>query len=200
MTETRSTPPVCCPPTAESTGVTAPLVAAPAAAASGLATPAAAPGADHLDADARELHRVLEDLLRAVQFRDRDRICCHDVSVSQCYALEAVVGRGPLTLNELAAALYLDKSTASRVADALVRKGYLDRRPHPGDGRAVQLAATAAGDELYRRIERDLVAEVRTLAADFPPEVRRSMTRLLGRLARAAAERVECGDGVCRMR
>ena len=50
-----------------------------------------APATEVLAADARELHHVLEELMRVVQFRDRDRICCHDVSVTQCYALRAVV-------------------------------------------------------------------------------------------------------------
>lgn len=139
-----------------------------------------------LAADARELHRVLSGLLRVVQFRDRDRICCYDVSVTQCYALEAVLRRGPLTLNELAAHLYLDKSTASRVVKALVEKGYVERRPHPEDGRAVQLVATAAGRRLHAAIERDLLAEVEALVADFDPEVRRALASLLARLSRSA--------------
>ncbi len=86
------------------------------------------------------------------QFRDRDRICCYDVSVTQCYALEALVRRGGMTLNDLAAHLYLDKSTASRVVDALERKGYVDRPPHPDDRRALLLEATAAGRALDGKI------------------------------------------------
>src|SRR5262245_24559669 len=74
--------------------------------------------------DTEELYDALEDLLRVYQFRDRDRICCFDISVSQCYALEGLVRRGSMTLNDLAAHLYLDKSTASRVIDALERKGH----------------------------------------------------------------------------
>lgn len=148
---------------------------------------APAPGADpRLAADARELHRVLSDLLRVVQFRDRDRICCYDVSVTQCYALEAVLRRGPLTLNDLAVHLYLDKSTASRVVKGLVEKGYVERRPHPDDGRAVQLVATAAGRRLHAAIERDLHAEVENLVAEFDPEIRRALASLLARLGRAA--------------
>jgi len=146
----------------------------------------AQPADPRLAADARELHRELSELLRVVQFRDRDRICCYDVSVSQCYALEAVLARGPLTLNELAAHLYLDKSTASRVVKALAEKGYVERRPHPGDGRAVQLVATEAGRRLHTVIERDLLSQVEGLVADFDPEVRRALASLLARLGRAA--------------
>ena len=95
--------------------------------------------------DAERLHEALGDLLRVYQFRDRDRICCHDLSVSQCYALEALVRHGPLTLNELASQLYLDKSTASRIVDGLEQKALLKRLTHPEDRRAVHLKATARG-------------------------------------------------------
>lgn len=150
-----------------------------------------------LERDAAELHRALSELVRVYQFRDRDRICCHDVSVTQCYALDALVRRGALTLNALAAELYLDKSTASRVVDGLERKGYVERRTHPEDRRALLLDLTAAGRETHGRIEHDILEEEKALLADFPPEVRQSMARLIGRLARAAAARVDTTQGSC---
>lgn len=155
-------------------------------------------GADErLEEDTAELHRALGELVRVYQFRDRDRICCYDVSVTQCYALEATVLEGPLSLNELAARLYLDKSTASRVVDALERKGYVERRASPTDRRALRLVATDAGRELHARIEADVLAQERELLAEFEPEVRRSMARLVGELARAAAARVDTRGGSC---
>jgi MarR family transcriptional regulator, 2-MHQ and catechol-resistance regulon repressor len=147
--------------------------------------------------DTEELYDALEDLLRVYQFRDRDRICCFDVSVSQCYALEGLVRRGSMTLNDLAAYLYLDKSTASRVVDALERKGYVARSAHPKDRRALLLEATPAGRELEGRIRESILAEERQLLADFAPEVRQSMTQLIRRLARAASASVETGGGSC---
>jgi DNA-binding MarR family transcriptional regulator len=151
---------------------------------------AAAPSADvRLDADAAALHAALNELVRVYQFRDRDRICCHDVSVTQCYAIEALVRRGPSGLNELAAELYLDKSTASRVVATLRRKGYVARAPHPEDGRAVVLTVTPSGRRLHDRIRKDLVSEARELLRDFEPGVREGAARLLRRLARAAAAR-----------
>src|SRR3954462_6510043 len=86
-----------------------------------------------LERDTEALYDALSELIRVYQFRDRDRICCFDVSVTQCYALEALARRGGMTLNDLAAQLYLDKSTASRVVDALERKGYMTRLTHPAD-------------------------------------------------------------------
>jgi DNA-binding MarR family transcriptional regulator len=150
-----------------------------------------------LERDAEELYAALSELIRVYEFRDRDRICCYDVSVSQCYALEELVRRGGMTLNDLAGRLYLDKSTASRVVDALERKGYVERSPHPQDRRAVLLEATEAGRILERTIRESILAEERQLLADFDPEIRQAMTRLIARLARAAAGRVEASGGSC---
>ena len=150
-----------------------------------------------LDHDAVALHEAVADLVRVYQFRDRDRICCHDVSVTQCYALETLARQGGMTLNDLAAQLYLDKSTASRVVDALERKGYVTRVTHPQDRRAVLLEATAAGRELEGKIRSDILAEERELLAGFPSEVRQSMARLLRQLARAASARGTGEAGGC---
>lgn len=150
-----------------------------------------------LEADTEQLHRALTDLVRVYQFRDRDRICCYDVSVTQCYALEAVALEGPMMLNQLAARLYLDKSTASRVVDALEKKGYVERQPSPEDRRALRLVATAAGRDLYARIDADILAGERALLAEFPSDVRQSMTTLIGQLARAAAARIDSSGGTC---
>jgi MarR family transcriptional regulator, 2-MHQ and catechol-resistance regulon repressor len=150
-----------------------------------------------LDADTQSVHGALSELVRVYQFRDRDRICCHDISVTQCYALERVVGQGPLTLNELAGHLYLDKSTTSRVADALQKKGYVERRSNPEDGRSLLLEATPSGRRLHHRIREEILAQERELLADFEPEVRKAMATLMGRLARAAAARVDTSGGAC---
>lgn len=148
-------------------------------------------------ADAYRFSESLMDLIRVVQFRDRDRACCYDVSVSQCYALKAVSDHGPLTVNDLAARLYLDKSTASRVANGLEERGYLARERDPEDGRVVRLRATESGAALCRTIERDLAEEYAELLEDFDPEVRAAMERVLGRLAGCFAARVDVSGGNC---
>lgn len=147
--------------------------------------------------DAERLSDALEDLLRVVQFRDRDRACCYDVSVSQCYALERVVAAGGMSVNDLAASLYLDKSTASRIANSLVDKGYLARARDPEDGRIVRLVPTPAGTSLCRRILADIAGEYAEMLADFSPEVRAGIIRLVGRLGRSFSSRVEASGGSC---
>ncbi len=140
-------------------------------------------------AEALELYEALNGLVRVYQFRDRDRICCHDVSVTQCYALEALVRIGPCTLNQLAAELYLDKSTASRVVATLLRKSYLTRRPHPGDARASWLEVAPRGRALCETIKCELVEEQSDLISDLDPDARRGAITLIKRLTASVAER-----------
>lgn len=147
--------------------------------------------------DAANLSDALSELIRVVQFRDRDRACCYDISVSQCYALKGVVDAGALTINDLAAHLYLDKSTASRIANGLVDKGLLARTRDSEDGRIVLLVATPEGESICRRISADLAAQYTDLLSDFDPQVRAAMTRLVGRLARSFAAGVERSGGNC---
>ena len=155
-----------------------------------------------LDRDAAELHSAVADLVRVYQFRDRDQICCHDISVTQCYALETLVAHGPLRLNGLAARLFLDKSTTSRVVGALVKKGYVEQGPDARDGRAIALSATRKGRALCARITDDLVEQQKQLLEDLDPEVRSGVVRVLRRLAQAADARFRAGaaadaDRVC---
>ncbi|HUE95876.1 MAG TPA: MarR family transcriptional regulator, partial [Longimicrobiaceae bacterium] len=130
-----------------------------------------------LDRDAADLYGALSELIRVYQFRDRERICCHDLSVTQCHALEAIVERGPLSMNELAGRLFLDKSTTSRVVDALERKELARRDANPDDRRALRLVATERGVELLRTVREEILAEEKRLLAEFEPAVRREMTR-----------------------
>lgn len=142
-----------------------------------------------LNEDAEELQASLSELVRVYQFRDRTSICYYDISVTQCYALSCVIRHGPMTLNRLASELYLDKSTASRVVGALVRKGYVSRQADRDDGRALSLEASGKGRALEQKIQRDLVQEMKGLIADYPPETRKATARLISRLALAASER-----------
>ena len=150
--------------------------------------------------DAEALHRALGELVRVYQFRDRDRICCHGLSVSQCHALEALIRGEALSVNDLAAALVLDKSTVSRVVKGLEEKGLVERAADPGDRRAVVLEASPAGRRLHAAIEEDILAQEEEILAGFDEEVRRQIPRLIAALARAALERVDTSGGCCRVR
>lgn len=149
-----------------------------------------------LPADAVELHEAISHLVRVYQFRDRDRICCYDISVTQCYALESLAQQGALRSQALADLLKLDKSTITRVVDALVRKGYVLRRRDAEDSRALALEITASGRELYEKIHRQLIQQQAELLADLDPETRGAAAAVIRRLAIAAEARFDSGVSV----
>ncbi len=69
-------------------------------------------------------------------------------------ALSVLVFGGPCTLGALAAAEGVAGPTMTRIVDGLIAEGLAERRPHPIDGRAVSVAATADGDALLRAAQR----------------------------------------------
>jgi DNA-binding MarR family transcriptional regulator len=142
-----------------------------------------------LERDAADLYGVMTELLRVYQFRDRDRVGYHDLTVTQCYVLEILIRRGAITLNELAAEMRLDKSTLSRVVGGLESKLAVKRTSNPGDGRSILLQATASGTRRYARVEADLIAENAEVLSSFTPAARRQLVVLIDALARAARER-----------
>jgi DNA-binding MarR family transcriptional regulator len=154
-----------------------------------------------LDRDAQAFQAAVADLVRVYQFRDRDRICCHDISVTQCHALEALVEHGQMRLSELTDRLFLDKSTTSRVVQTLVKKGYVEQRPDAADRRATALHPTGKGRRLCERITDDLVDQQKQLLQDLDPEIRVGVVTVIQRLARAAEARfrsgVSVGGGAC---
>jgi len=147
--------------------------------------------------DAAALSQAFSELIRLVQFRDRDRACCYGLTVSQCYGLKAVCETSPLSVNDLAGALYLEKSTASRLARNLEDAGLVERTTDAEDRRSIRLSASQAGERTHAGIEAELRSEYAFLLEDFEPDVRSAMTELLGRLTRAVGSRVETEGGSC---
>jgi DNA-binding MarR family transcriptional regulator len=151
--------------------------------------------AAQLRADASELYDAMTDLIRLYQFRDRDRIGYYGLTITQCYVLQLLLRRGPSTLNDLVAAMRLDKSVLSRVVDGLERKHAVRRVANPADGRSALITITRSGSTRYMKVEHHVEAEYVEVLADFSPSVRKQLVALLGRLTAALQDReVETAD------
>lgn len=115
-----------------------------------------------------------------------EETCSFGITLTECYGLEALVRKGPLTLIQFADALALDKSTASRAALSLQKKRLAHRRPHALDGRSIQLAPTPKGRTLYETIRRCGIECHGQLLSRFDAETRRAATALLRDVHRAS--------------
>ncbi|MEU2583756.1 MarR family winged helix-turn-helix transcriptional regulator [Streptomyces avermitilis] len=65
------------------------------------------------------------------------------------------------TVTDLAAHLGVTKQAASQLVDEMVRKGYVERRPHPGDARARLVVLTERGRACTRAAEEAAAEAVR---------------------------------------
>ena len=118
------------------------------------------------------LHHLLMDLVQAGGLLHADQVVPgQQVSLSQAFALHELDVDGPLSQGELAGRLRLEKSSASRMAADLERKGWLVREREPANRRLYRLRLTDAGRAMHARIGAEFhQSYVRWVAALTPDE------------------------------
>jgi DNA-binding MarR family transcriptional regulator len=112
----------------------------------------------------------------------RERLYGDRLEPAQVDALDVVVASGGCRMAELADALRVDRSTATRLVDRLVRAGVVDRRETSGDGRGVLVAVTAHGQALYEELSARRRTMLYAVLEDFDERDRRHLAELLERL------------------
>ena len=140
-----------------------------------------------LDASAQEVFLLLQELLRAYQFRDVKAICSYGVSLTECHILDLLALGEVQTVKDIAARLRLDKSTTSRAIDTLLEKKLVRKKASAEDARALRIEPTAAGKKKHAAIVAGSVASYARLLAAIPAEDRaeivdgfRKLVALLG--------------------
>ena len=121
-----------------------------------------------LDTAAQEVFLLLQELLRAYQFRDVNQICSHGVSLTECHVLDLLAPGEGLSVKDLAASLGLDKSTTSRAIDALLERKLVRKRASESDARSVRVELTAAGRKRHAAIVTSSVTSYATVLAAVP--------------------------------
>lgn len=141
-----------------------------------------------LHEQAERMQRLTQNLLRRYQMRDRNEISCCSVTVSQCYALDVLGEQGEISMVQLARHLFLDKSTATRTIDPLVKRGLVERRFSEQDRREILIRLTAEGEALWQEILSGLRGSQMHILAQIPPEKRETVLESLELLSGAVHE------------
>lgn len=103
--------------------------------------------------EANRLHELFMDLVKVSGMLLPDGVIPgQPVSVSQAFALRELNTDTPLTQRDLAERLRLDKSSVSRMAADMERKGLLVRERDPDNRRSYQLLLTEQGRALQARM------------------------------------------------
>jgi DNA-binding MarR family transcriptional regulator len=114
-----------------------------------------------------------------------------DVTLPQYRTLVELTFGGPRRLADLAEALNVSPSTATRMCDRLVRKELVSRTRDELDRREVKLAITGLGRSVVSEVIEQRRAEVRDLLQAIPVPLRRQLVSSLTLLATAAGEAPE---------
>ncbi|MBV9337045.1 MAG: MarR family transcriptional regulator [Solirubrobacterales bacterium] len=105
------------------------------------------------------------------------------LTLSQYGLLEGLTGRRAARVQELAAAAGISASTATRILDALERRGIVRRTRSHEDRRAVSISLTELGDELLQAEREWLRGRQRAFYASLPAAEQELAPDLLVRLA-----------------
>ncbi len=127
-------------------------------------------------------HLELVELIKKYQFRDREQVVCHGISVSQCYILETLHTFGELTAGELAHKMHLSVSTITRVFDQLAKKNLVKRSKSPHDKRVHLCQLTSAGEDMYQKIWAKVFLSEKNILENFKTEHRELLISFLNLL------------------
>jgi DNA-binding MarR family transcriptional regulator len=110
------------------------------------------------------------------------------ITLPEARLIAAVGSFGPFSVMELARHANLDKSQASRAADALMRRGLMRRDASEDDGRLVLVSLTPEGRALYRRVM-PIARKLNTdIFASLDERERNALDHILDKLIERAAQ------------
>lgn len=98
--------------------------------------------------------------------------------------LSLVTHNAGITSRQLCSALGILPPNLVSLVAALEKRGLIERMPHPRDGRATGLHATAAGLKLMRQAERTAAELEAEVARRLTPTEQRTLLRLLRKVYR----------------
>lgn len=111
-----------------------------------------------------------------------------ELTLGQFFTMEALAN-AELRSCELAERMALSRSTISTTVDALVRRGYVERREDPADRRSVRLSLTSEGERVHAAYQQRAAEESMRLLAGLAPDEREALWRGLAGLERLVGHR-----------
>ncbi|OQY33574.1 MAG: hypothetical protein B6I38_03505 [Anaerolineaceae bacterium 4572_5.1] len=108
------------------------------------------------------------------------------ISPSHLALIEYVASNPDCGIQEMAEVLKLSTPTVSVSVRQLEKSQLMARKPHPEDGRAVQLFLTSKGEDVHQRARKFHSQKFEKLLSGLNPEERENLVRLLEKALDAA--------------
>lgn len=153
-------------------------------------------------ASAENTNALLRDVTRLFLQAQRSlSACCSDASAKECEALMLLGRAAPLTVQDFAEKMGLEKTWASRLVARLAKRGVVRRTDHPDDGRSWLLELTPKGRREHAALDAAVARHATSLLCCVPAAERANVERTLGHLrdalARCLTEGARPGRRVC---
>jgi DNA-binding MarR family transcriptional regulator len=136
--------------------------------------------------DVRGVMNSLRDLVRALRLTARAAEREAGISGAQLFVLHTLLEGRVASLGELAERTSTDQSSVSVVVQRLVEQGLVARTPSKSDARRVEIAATARGRRLVKRVpettQARLIAALSAVRKTELASLRHSLEHLVDRL------------------
>lgn len=94
------------------------------------------------------LYNVLKEIFLLLDDGDRRLLSAYNLTVPRFYALKHLGENPGLSVSELSALMFCDKSNVTRLVQSLEAEELVQRKRHKRDGRIHCLSLTAAGETL----------------------------------------------------
>ncbi|WP_107659317.1 MarR family winged helix-turn-helix transcriptional regulator [Nocardia suismassiliense] len=132
--------------------------------------------------DADELARGMGAVTRAsIRLPSAEKHTFTTLSV-----LHTLLHRGPMRMTALKVTEQITQPAITQLVGRLERDGLVERRPDPGDGRAVLVQVTEAGAQIVQSRHQERVSRITQLADALSPAERRAISAALPALERLA--------------
>ena len=121
---------------------------------------------------------------RKLRETSQETLAPWDINPSQFRALRVLNHHGAIRLSELSGRLHIAPRSATEVVDALETRGLVERRPDPGDRRAILVELTGQGTGVLAAIREARGTEAERVFDRLSPADRDHLARTLRDLQR----------------
>ncbi len=110
------------------------------------------------------------------------------ITVDQLLVLQTMQEQPELTQQQIAAEVFKDFASITRIIDLLVRKGFLRRSDHPTDRRRFELTVTQEGNDLLQQVRPRILKNRKIALAGIDEEELAIARKVLSRITENCTE------------
>ncbi len=130
---------------------------------------------------ATAVFHILKDMGKVIRIFQSEAVLCEGVTFAQfCILDHAAVRGGRLELSELHGLLSVEKSTTTRMVGPLVKRGLVVREKSVHDSRAIELALTATGWDVHKKVWGCLSGFIDNILRRIPGDRRKNVLEAMG--------------------